>query len=188
VSKNDHAFIGRVLDAGADGVIVPMVSTPEEAVAAVAACRYPPEGVRSFGPMRADLGLDLGGLQDRVSCFVMIETSEGLERVEEICAVPNLGGIYIGPADLSIGLGLDPMKAFSSDQLDEPVKRIKAACEQAGVVMGSHSMNGTDAARWAGRGARLVSLGADTTMMATMARRELGVARAGGDEPGAAQR
>jgi 4-hydroxy-2-oxoheptanedioate aldolase len=179
VAKNDSALIGRVLDAGADGVIVPMVNTAEEAAAAVSACRYPPDGVRSFGPMRADLGLDLDQLQQRVSCFVMIETSQGLENVDEICAVPGLAGVYIGPADLSIGLGLNPMLAFSSDQLEEPVKRIEAACSKFDVVMGAHSLNGTNAARWASRGARLVSLGADSVMFATIATQELETARKG---------
>ena len=117
VSKNDPALIGRLLDAGADGIIVPMVSTAEEARAAVSACRYPPDGVRSFGPFRGDLGLDLAALQQRVSLFVMIETSQGLDNVRDICAVPGIEGVYIGPADLSIGLGLDPMLAFSTDQL-----------------------------------------------------------------------
>jgi 2-keto-3-deoxy-L-rhamnonate aldolase RhmA len=179
VSKNDHALIGRVLDGGADGIIVPMVSTAEEAAAAVAACRYPPDGVRSFGPYRGDLGLDRPALVDRVSCFVMIETSEGLANVEKICAVPGLGGIYIGPADLSIGLGLDPMLAFSTDQLNEPVARIRAACAASGVVMGGHSLNAADAVRWVGRGSRMVSLGADTVMFATMAAQELETARQG---------
>jgi 2-keto-3-deoxy-L-rhamnonate aldolase RhmA len=179
VAKNDPALIGRVLDAGADGVIIPMVNTADEAAAAVSACRYPPDGVRSFGPMRADLGLDLQRLQDRVSCFVMIETSLGLDNVNEICAVPGLGGVYIGPADLSIGLGLNPMLAFSSDQLEEPVKRIEAACTKFDVVMGAHSLNGSNAARWASRGARLVSLGADSVMFATIAAQELETARKG---------
>ena len=179
VSKNDPALIGRILDSGADGIIVPMVSTAEEAAAAVAACRYPPDGVRSFGPFRADLGLDLAGIQHRVSCFVMIETAEGLANVRDICAVPGLQGVYIGPADLSIGLGLDPMLAFSSDQLERPVEAIRAACAEFGLVMGGHSLNAADAARWVGRGSRLVSLGADAVMLATIAAQELEAARRG---------
>jgi 2-keto-3-deoxy-L-rhamnonate aldolase RhmA len=179
VSKNDAALIGRLLDAGSDGVIVPMVSTAEDAAAAVAACRYPPAGVRSFGPFRADLGLDLAELEQRVSCFVMIETAEGLANVRQICAVPGLAGVYIGPADLSIGLGLDPLLAFSTDQLEEPVAAIKAACAEFDLIMGSHSLNATDATRWVGRGAQLVSLGADSVMLGTMAAQELAVARGG---------
>jgi 4-hydroxy-2-oxoheptanedioate aldolase len=177
VSKNDHAFIGRLLDAGADGIIVPMVSTAADAAAAVSACRYPPEGLRSFGPYRSDLGYDLPALQERVSCFVMIETSEGLANVRDICAVPGLAGVYIGPGDLSIGLGLDAMLAFSTDQLQEPVRAIKAACAEFGLIMGSHSLNATDARRWVGRGAQLVSLGADSVMLSTIATQELETAR-----------
>jgi len=184
VSKNDPAIIGRILDAGADGIIVPMVSTAEEAAAAVQAYRYPPAGVRSFGPFRGDLGLDLAALEQRVSCFVMIETAQGLENIREICAVPGLEGIYIGPADLSIGLGLDPMLAFSSDQLKEPVEAIRAACAEFGLVMGGHSLNATDAVRWVGRGSRLVSLGADSVMLATIAAQELATARRGPEDAG----
>jgi 4-hydroxy-2-oxoheptanedioate aldolase len=183
VSKNDHALIGRLLDSGADGVIVPMVSTAEEARAAVAACRYPPDGVRSFGPFRGDLGLDLEAIQRRVSLFVMIETSEGLANVRDICAVEGIEGVYIGPADLSIGLGMDPMLAFSTDQLKAPVETIKAACAEFGRVMGGHSLNATDALRWVGRGSRMVSLGADSVMLATIAAQELETARQGsGDQ------
>jgi len=178
VPANAAAAIGRVLDAGADGVIVPMVSTAAEARDAVSACRYPPEGLRSFGPMRADLGFDLGQIEARASCFVMIETAQGLANVEEICAVPGLAGVYIGPADLSIGLGLNPMLAFTTDQLRDPVESIRAACTRNGLVMGAHSLNGADAARWAARGARLVSIGADSVMLATIAAQELAVARA----------
>jgi 4-hydroxy-2-oxoheptanedioate aldolase len=185
VSKNNSALIGRLLDSGADGIIVPMVSTAEEARAAVSACRYPPDGIRSFGPFRGDLGLDLEVLQQRVSLFVMIETSEGLANVRDICAVPGIEGVYIGPGDLSIGLGLDPMLAFSTDQLNGPVATIKAACLEFGRVMGGHSLNATDAVRWVGRGSRMVSLGADSVMLATIAAQELETARRGaGDQPG----
>jgi 2-keto-3-deoxy-L-rhamnonate aldolase RhmA len=177
VPSNEPAAIGRVLDAGADGVIVPMVSTAAEARDAVAACRYPPGGVRSFGPMRTDLGLELTEIEARACCFVMIETAEGLGNVDGICAVPGLAGVYIGPADLSIGLGLNPMRAFTTDQLQAPVDTIRAACARNGLVMGAHSLNGADAARWAGRGARLVSIGADSVMLATIAAQELAVAR-----------
>jgi 2-keto-3-deoxy-L-rhamnonate aldolase RhmA len=177
VATNQPALIGRVLDAGADGVIVPMVSTPAEARAAVGACRYPPEGVRSFGPMRGDMGLEVSDLQNRVSCFVMIETAEGLANVDEICAVPGLGGVYIGPADLSIGLGMNPMLAFSTDQLRDAVESIAAACDKHGVIMGAHSLGGVNAAQWAARGARFVSVGADVTVLAAAVAQELKTAR-----------
>jgi 4-hydroxy-2-oxoheptanedioate aldolase len=162
VSKNDGALIGRVADAGADGVIVPMVNTAAETAAALDAVRYPPHGVRSFGPVRPDLGLvSLAELSDRVSVFVMIETTQGLANIDDICAVPGIAGVYIGPADLSIGLGLNPLTAFSSDQLAEPIERIRKACAAAGIVLGMHQRDAETAALWIGRGVRLATIGND---------------------------
>lgn len=162
VSKNDSALIGKVCDAGADGIIVPMVNTAAEAEAAVAATRYPPRGVRSFGPMRPDLRADdIVALADRVSVFVMIETSAGLDNVDEITAVDGLRGVYVGPADLSIGLGLNPLTAFTSDQLVGPIDRIRAACEANGLVLGMHQANATSATAWIARGVRFATLGSD---------------------------
>ena len=87
--STDPAPIGRVLDAGADAVIIAMVESAEQAAAAVAATRYAPAGVRSFGPLRASLGLDPAALEARVSVFAMVETAQGLSALEEICAVPG---------------------------------------------------------------------------------------------------
>lgn len=170
VSKNDPALIGRLADAGADGVIVPMVNTPEEAEAAVAAVRYAPSGVRSFGPMRPDLPFDdLAALEDRVSVFVMIETATGLDRVEKIAAVPGLAGVYVGPADLSIGLGLTHRGAFTSEQLVAPLERIVQACAAAGIIVGMHQMNAETAITWISRGVRMATLGTDAGMLISAA-------------------
>lgn len=159
VSKNDPALIGLMADAGADGVIVPAVNSADEARAAVAAVRYPPHGIRSYGPMRTDLPVgDLTALADRVSVFVMIETSEGLGRVGEITGVPGVAGVYVGPADLSIALGMDPGLAFSSDQLADAVERIRRACANAGIIVGMHQTTAADAVRWAVRGVQLMSI------------------------------
>src|SRR5271170_4619766 len=107
----DPAPIGRVLDAGADAIIVAMIESAEQAAAAVAATRYPPAGVRSFGPLRASLGYDTTKLESRVSVFAMIETAAALADVDEVCAVPGLAGVYVGPADLAISMGADVTKA-----------------------------------------------------------------------------
>ena len=104
--STDPAPIGRVLDAGADAVIIAMVESPDQAAEAVAATRYAPSGVRSFGPLRASLGYDTAALESRVSVFAMIETARGLSALDEICAVPGLSGIYVGPADLAISRGI----------------------------------------------------------------------------------
>lgn len=181
VSKNDATLIGRLCDAGADGVIVPMVNTAQEAAAAVGATRYPPAGgVRSFGPNRPDLrGHTLTELADRVSVFAMIETAEGLKNVEEITAVDGLAGIYVGPADLSIGLGLDPTQAFTTDQLIEPVSQIRKSCESNGIILGMHQMNAATGITWIGRGVRLASLGSDVGLFQAAAGAALKEARDG---------
>ncbi len=168
VSKNDSALIGKLCDAGADGIIVPMVNTAEEAAAAVAATRYPPRGVRSFGPHGPALrGQSLTQLGDRVSVFAMIETADGLKNVDEIAAVAGLAGIYVGPADLSIGLGFEPMKAFTSDQLVEPLSRIRKACENNGIILGMHQANPTTSITWIGRGVRFATITSDAGLVMT---------------------
>lgn len=177
VSANQPALIGRVLDAGADGVVVPLVSTADEARLAVRACQYPPHGVRSFGPNRADLPMQPDALAARVSCFVMIETGEGLENADEICAVPGLSGIVIGPGDLSIGLGMAPMGGFTTNQLDEPLSRIHAACEKNGIVLGAFVGSLTRASSWIDRGVRLLIGSSDLGLLAEAAARDLKAGR-----------
>src|SRR5262249_8577474 len=108
VPWNEPAVIMRALDMGAYAIIVPLINTAEEAAAAVSACRYPPVGSRSSGPLRAAL---YGGANyqaeanGEIVVLAMIETKEGLANLESICATPGLDGIYIGPADLSYALG-----------------------------------------------------------------------------------
>jgi 4-hydroxy-2-oxoheptanedioate aldolase len=164
VSKNDPALIGRVLDAGADGVVVPMVNSAEEAAAAVAACRYAPGGVRSFGPFRAGLGFDIAALQERVSCFVMIETAKAVANAAEICAVPGLAGVFVGPADLAIDMGIPVMSIFGGTRPAAWVEAIATARKSAlaaGIVAGIPAFSPADAVRYAGEGFRFITIGAD---------------------------
>jgi 4-hydroxy-2-oxoheptanedioate aldolase len=187
VPKNDDSIIGRLADAGVDGVVIPMVDTASEAAAAVAAIRYPPHGVRSFGPSRFDLWAgDLAALSDRVSLFVMIETAEGLANVEQICAVPGLAGVYVGPVDLSIGLGLNPMAAFTSDQLYQPIERIRRACEANRIILGMHQTNADSTVNWISRGVRLASVGSDGGVFMAAAAVALKAIRDGGGTQGQA--
>ena len=111
VSGNNLPEINKVLDAGAMGVIVPLVNTAEQAAAAVSACLYPPDGTRSYGPTRAMLYGGRGHPAEangQIACIVMIETQEGLDNLEAILATPGLGGVYVGPSDLALSLGLPP--------------------------------------------------------------------------------
>jgi 4-hydroxy-2-oxoheptanedioate aldolase len=175
VSRNDAAAIGRVADAGADGVIVPMVDDAVAAQAAVAACRFPPLGVRSFGPFGQDPALGTAELESAVAVYAMIETAAALEQVGEICATQGISGVYAGPADLSIALGLDPQAA--SDQLAEPLRRVVEACRAAGVVAGVHAGGGQQAQRFAELGYELITLGSYESFFADGVERSLAEAR-----------
>ena len=188
VLSNDAGLIGRTLDAGAAGVIVPLVNDAEETARAVAACRYPPEGVRSYGPVRAaevvgsKTPRDLAGA---ILCFVMVETREGLGRVEEISSTPGLDGIYIGPADLALSLGLAPTLEITEKEHVEAVSRIKKACRESGIAVGIHCGSGEWARRHAEAGFDVVTVTMDAKLLTEAARRELDVARGGRSaEPG----
>ena len=109
VPWNEPYEIMKALDAGAYGVIVPMVNNREEALRAVSACRYPPVGLRSFGPIRAALYGGRGYSVEsngEIACIVMIETAEALENLQDIVTTPGVDGVYIGPSDLALALGL----------------------------------------------------------------------------------
>jgi 4-hydroxy-2-oxoheptanedioate aldolase len=111
VPWNEPYEIMKALDAGAYGVVIPLVNNRQEAEQAVAACRYPPDGIRSFGPTRAALYAGRGYAEhsnNEIACIVMIETAEALENLDDIMSTPGVDGIYIGPADLAYALGLTP--------------------------------------------------------------------------------
>lgn len=180
VLSNDAGLIGQALDAGADGVIVPMVNSREEAERAAVACRYAPLGVRSFGPMRAGLlhGRDPVAANGRVMCFVMIETAEGVAAADEITSVPGIDGIYIGQADLALSLGLEPLVKVQPGIHEQAVDRIRNACLANGITAG---ING-DAVAMAAQGYRMITLGSDLTLVNTgVARIMEGVTRARGE-------
>jgi 4-hydroxy-2-oxoheptanedioate aldolase len=158
----DAAPIGRVLDAGADAVIIAMVESPEQAAAAVAATRYAPAGVRSFGPLRADLGLDPAAHEARISVYAMIETARGLAALDEICAVPGLSGVYVGPADLAISLGHSPSDALTTPAVLDAVARIQAAASEAGLVPAIHANSGKLGKTMAEMGFRMITLASES--------------------------
>ncbi|MEW6635248.1 MAG: aldolase/citrate lyase family protein [Actinomycetota bacterium] len=180
VLANDAAGITKVLDAGTLGVIVPLVESAEEAARAVAACRYPPRGNRSYGPVRASVMLgskEPEELDRDVLCFVMVETREGLENIEEIAATPGLDGIYIGPSDLALSLGLPPTLEIEHPEHAAAVERIKKACRGAGIAAGIHSGSGEWARRHAEAGFDMVTVATDATLLGRAASRELSEAR-----------
>jgi len=142
VPWNDQAIIMKMLDAGAYGVIVPMVNSRADAEAATAACRYPPQGIRSFGPIRAVYyaGFDYFAYANReVCCIPQIETATAVENLDEILSVPGVDAVYVGPMDLSISLGLPPQMDSEVPAYVEARQRILEACRQHGVVAGINS-------------------------------------------------
>ncbi len=176
---NEPWMIMRVLDLGAAGVIVPLVGSGAEALRAVQACKYPPHGNRSYGPVRAALAVGSsapGDLADSVLCFVMVETRDGLDRVDEIASTPGLDGIYIGPSDLALALGREPGQG--GQELEEAIARVRRACQAYGLVAGMHCASGAAAQARAAQGFRLITVGVDTSLFKSTISRELDQARA----------
>lgn len=163
VPANEPWLVMRVLDLGAGGVIVPLVSSPEEAARAATACRYPPAGIRSWGPVRGApaLGGDARERNNRVLCLVMIETREGVEHLDEICAVPGVDGVYVGPRDLALSHGLEP-----GLELERLIEGILAVCRSRGVPAGIHARSGESAAAYAKAGFSFASLASDRELLA----------------------
>ena len=169
----DAAPIGRVADAGADAVVIAMIESADQAAAAVAATRYPPAGIRSFGPLRASLGHDPAALESRVSVFAMIETAAALSGLSQICAVEGLAGLYIGPADLAISMGVDPVGATQHPDVLDAIKRIHRAAAEAGLVSGIHAGNGKVGRTMAQLGFGMITLAAESQALRTGAEEHL---------------
>jgi 4-hydroxy-2-oxoheptanedioate aldolase len=176
VPWNEPSIIMKMLDAGAWGVVVPLINTRADAEAAVAACRYPPLGIRSFGPTRASVyaGADYASrANDEVLCIVMIETKQALENLDDIMSVPGVDACYIGPADLSFALGLPPRTDSDEPAHVAAVARILEAARRHGVVPGIHTGSPAFAARCIQQGFQMVTLTSDASCMARSAWREL---------------
>jgi 4-hydroxy-2-oxoheptanedioate aldolase len=166
VVRNDPAVIGRALDLGAHGVIVPNVDTPEQAAAAVAACRYPPGGVRSYGPVRTPvaLGPSLAELDD-VACVVMIESAQAVAAAVNIAATPGVDAMYVGPSDLGLSLGFGPQVAADDPRLRTALGAVRTAGDRAGIPVGIHAVAGRTAARLRAAGFRLVTVASDAELL-----------------------
>ena len=169
----DPALIMRAGDLGADGVVIPMVNTPEDAELAVRSIRYPPRGMRSFGPLR---NYFIGGEAKQALCLCMIETVEALANVEKIAAVPGLDGLLVGPADLALSMGLEFTGPMSAQVLDA-IERVAGACKQHGLLACSVGMTAANIAEQVGRGVTFITAGADSMFMRLAAIQEVGQVR-----------
>jgi 4-hydroxy-2-oxoheptanedioate aldolase len=179
VPSAEESFIGQMLDAGAQGVVVPMVESADQARRAVAACRMGPRGRRSFGPVRASqsFGRDPEVLSNEVLCIIMIETADGVSNVEEIVAVEGVDGVYLGQADLAISYGLPPGPELIPGVHEEGIERVRLACRSHGIAVGMPCTSGDIARDLIGRGFNLVGIGFDTQWVRDQARLQLDNAR-----------
>ncbi len=139
VEDNNAPAIMHALDAGASGVIVPLVNSAEDAARAVSACRYPPEGTRSWGPVRAALGVSgysPASANRHVICVVMVESAEGVAALDQILDVVGIDAVFIGPNDLALSTGVTP--SFNSDDQRhaELVESIRRTCAARATVSG----------------------------------------------------
>lgn len=169
----DPALIGRLLDAGASGVICPMISTPGEAQALVAACRYPPQGGRSIGPIRARLLFGdayVAQANDGVLALAMIETAAGLDAVEDIARVSGLGGLFAGPNDIASSLGVAPRLDPTDPAVTAALRRIAGAAGAAGIVAGIACETAAYVRLVHADGFRLFVVGSDVRLMMAGAR------------------
>jgi 4-hydroxy-2-oxoheptanedioate aldolase len=160
------ADIGRSLDLGCEGVIVPNVESAEQARAIVGACRYPPDGYRSAGGVLA---------VDDPLCLVMVESAAAVTELPATLAVPGIDGIYVGPRDLSLSLGcaLDPHDPVLRKELE----KVWAQCAAAGKPVGVHAMDGVTARLYRDNGCRLVTTIADALALTRGAAAALAAAR-----------
>lgn len=169
----DPALIMRAGDLGADGVVIPMVNTPEDAELAVRSIRYPPRGMRSFGPLR---NYFIGGEAKQALCLCMIETVEALANVEKIAAVPGLDGLLVGPADLALSMGLEFAGPMRPEVLDG-IERVAAACRNNGLIAASVAMDTANLGDQVQRGITFITMGADSLFMRQAAAAQLAQAR-----------
>jgi 4-hydroxy-2-oxoheptanedioate aldolase len=177
---NEPGLVGRLLDTGALAVIFPMVNSRAEAERAVSACRYAPEGSRSLGPIGAMVrhGYDYVPKANReVAVIPMIETAEAVANLDDILSVPGIDVIYVGPADLSLTLGLPPGLDNDHPSFDEAIAKILAGCARHGVTPGIHCSPDL-AGKRSEQGFRMLSVGYDFGPVMAALRADLATARA----------
>jgi len=187
VPWNEPGIIMKALDAGAYGVIVPIVNTAAEAEAAVVACRFPPRGMRSHGPIRASLygGRDyVEKANEEVLCIVQVETKESVENLDEMLSVQGVDVAYIGPADLSLSLGLRPASDHDEHAFTAAIERVLDVCRRHDVVPGVHAGNTTVARKRIEQGFLMVEMCDDAGSLARSAAADLKAVRSGPEGAG----
>jgi 4-hydroxy-2-oxoheptanedioate aldolase len=179
----EPGIIMKMLDAGAYGIICPMINTRAECEAFVGACRYPPRGYRSFGPVRATwyAGADyFKHANETLITMAMIETKQAMENLDEILSVPGLDSLYIGPNDLAISLGYPPSGVPTDKVVLGAIKTIVAGAKKHGVYAGIHCGSTQMAKEMIAQGFQFVTLLADNAFLASAAKSAVAEMRQGG--------
>ena len=168
VPWNEPGIIMRMLDLGVMGIIAPMINTKNDCEKFISHCYYPPIGQRSFGPMRAQIvyGTDYyNNANNNILSFAMIETQEAVENLDEILSVPNLTGIYVGPADMSSSYGLKPKFDVKEEPVFSNIKLIANKAKEYGKIAGIHNGSTRYAKEMIGLGYKLVTISSDFRSM-----------------------
>jgi 4-hydroxy-2-oxoheptanedioate aldolase len=176
--KGDAYYISHVLDAGAAGVIVPMVNTAEEAKSAGLACRYSPTGFRSlahtpFIKHGETVEAYTTRANEEIICLVMIETRQAIENIESICSAPGIDGVYIGPYDLSLDMEVPTSAWYNDERHLAVVKRIIQVAENAGIIAGHHGSGPAISAKFVKMGAKTCHIGTDSLLLSGALRASL---------------
>ncbi|KAF2145602.1 uncharacterized protein K452DRAFT_295208 [Aplosporella prunicola CBS 121167] len=168
IAANEAYLVKRALDAGAHGVVVPLIHTPDDARRLVAACKFPPQGTRGFGsPFPppafgiASLGQYLQEANEALVTVVQIETREALENVDAIAALPGVDVLLIGPYDLGNALGHPVLDGTFAPPLADAIERIRGACDAHGKRAGFYCTSGAQAREYADRGFGMISIATD---------------------------
>jgi len=184
VPWNEPGIIGKVLDAGAYGVICPMINTPEEAQRFISYCKYPPMGARSNGPIRAGIYGAVGpggGYQatanDETLCLPMIETQQAIDNLPAILDTPGIDAVYIGPSDLGFSMGLVPKLDRDEPKIMAIYETILKETKQRGQRAGIHCLSPAYAAKMIEMGFSMVTLGNDSGILLTAATAAVKAAR-----------
>jgi 4-hydroxy-2-oxoheptanedioate aldolase len=174
VPWNEPGIIGKCLDGGAWGIICPMVNSAAEAKALADACLYPPLGKRSNGPIRAAMYGEASSYQtianSEILVITMIETQQGIDNIDEILSVPGISGIYIGPSDMGLSLGMVPSLDREEPIILDIYKRLLASCKKHGKFAGLHNGTAAYAARMIQMGFQFTTIANDSGLMARAAR------------------
>lgn len=182
VPWREPGIVMKALDAGAMGIICPMINTGAEAAEFVSFMRYPPLGQRSFGPTRANIAYGGYGVEANaeVLAFAMIETAAGMANLEEIAATPGLDGIYVGPADLTLGTQngrLAPAFDREEPEMIALIKRIAEVCKEKGIHAALHCGTPAYAARALAWGFDMTTVSGDSRLLAAAASESVGAFR-----------